>query len=369
MSKKPLKICIISLDASPLFGFHEGKSFGGAEVELYLLGKYLAKRDDFKISFIVDDLGGASGPILRENITLHELLHSFCLPFLRLMRKINADIYVSSSSGKMVGKWALFAKLLGKKFAYLVASDIDCDGGIEKRMSFVDSLWYRLGLKLSDVIVAQNTHQRNLLDQRGYCRVVVVKKGLDGETGEIREDGREYLLWVGRCTESKRPEIFLDLARKFTQEKFLMVCPPSGESAEFFEKIHTEATTPPNLKFSAGEKYADMENVYKKAKLFVLTSDFEGDLPLVVLESFKYGVPVLSLTINPDGCFDDNRLGLFAGGDVKILEQQIKLLLADRALYLKYQNAGRKYFDDFYNMESIVLTFATLFREGLILLH
>ena len=54
-NKKPVRICFVSPKSYPLFDSSVDAVFGGAEVDLYMLGTELAKDDTFDVSFIVAD--------------------------------------------------------------------------------------------------------------------------------------------------------------------------------------------------------------------------------------------------------------------------------------------------------------------------
>ena len=53
--KKTVKVCFVSPKAYPLFDDKAQGVFGGAEVDLYMLGTELAADDAFEVSFIVAD--------------------------------------------------------------------------------------------------------------------------------------------------------------------------------------------------------------------------------------------------------------------------------------------------------------------------
>lgn len=55
VEKSKIKICILNLKGSALYDKYSKVSFGGAEVQLYLLSLYLAKYKNFKIDVILDN--------------------------------------------------------------------------------------------------------------------------------------------------------------------------------------------------------------------------------------------------------------------------------------------------------------------------
>ena len=52
-----INVCFISLGSYPLFDIHCNRTFGGAEVQMYLLAKELSKDQRFGVSFIVGNFG------------------------------------------------------------------------------------------------------------------------------------------------------------------------------------------------------------------------------------------------------------------------------------------------------------------------
>jgi glycosyltransferase involved in cell wall biosynthesis len=279
------------------------------------------------------------------------------------MKRIGADIYICRSAGAYVGKWALFAKVLRKKFIYMAAHDIDCDGTFEKRASFSDALSYRLGLRLADGIVAQNTDQKNYLTQRGLKKIAIIKKGLELSAPNSPVKKRTDVLWVGRCEPWKRPELFIELAHRLPHERFVMICQPARNQDPFFKIISSKAQGAVNLRFFEGLAHDQVESFFQKAKVFVLTSLHEGDLPMVALEALKYEVPVLSLSVNPDDCFTRYGFGLYANGNKRTLEYDLKRLLNDPHLYKQCQKAGRVYFNDFCDLTRVSRQLLECFKQ------
>jgi len=53
-----------------------------------------------------------------------------------------------------------------------------------------------------------------------------------------------------------------------------------------------------------------------QAKVLINTSDFEG-FPNVFLEAWSFGVPVVSLNVDPGGVIQENHLGVVCNGDLR----------------------------------------------------
>lgn len=360
-----MKICFLNLSAYALFHPEAKEQFGGAEVQQYILSQELKKKSDIEISFVVGDYGHNPHIESVDGVTLYKNGNERFFPFLWLMRRINADIYLVRAAARCVGKWAIFAKLLRKKFIFMVASDIDCDGKFEANSSFFEALAHKIALRLSNAIVAQNYYQKSLLNKRGLNNVIVIKKGLNSASYVPDSPRRQNILWVGRCDFGKNPELFVDLAKYFPSEKFIMVCPMTRNEQSYFDKIRSSVSNVDNLTFHSYLTPSEMTDILLSSKISVLTSDYEGDLPMSSLEALKYGIPVLSLHVNPDDCFNLHNIGLFCNGNFDTLVSNMRKIISDDALYKQLQNNCTKYFNDFHDIVHIAKQYLTLFNSKL----
>lgn len=96
--------------------------------------------------------------------------------------------------------------------------------------------------------------------------------------------------FVGRLTQIKRPDRFIELARRschLSEVTFLVV--GDGELRTSIEK-----TSPPNVKFLGWRN--DLEVIYGATDIIVLTSDNEGT-PVALIEAAMYGIPAVSTEV------------------------------------------------------------------------
>lgn len=118
--------------------------------------------------------------------------------------------------------------------------------------------------------------------------------------------------FVGRFDKRKRPELFLELASKFPDVKFIMV----GKSEEMDWDIHlrNKYSNQKNLtmvgfinRFESNKLY----EIYSESWILINTSSREG-LPLTFVEAAGYGCAVLS-SVNPDNFASE--FGFFCEND------------------------------------------------------
>ena len=115
------------------------------------------------------------------------------------------------------------------------------------------------------------------------------------------------------------------------------------------------------LQFSGAAAYADLEEVYRGAGVFLLTSNYEG-LVRVVIEASLHAVPVVATAIS--GVRDIITHGetgfLHAPEDVAGLSASVIRLLEDPVLRDKIGRRGQEAVRERYNPERLTREWITL---------
>lgn len=317
-----MKICFISLRSYPLFTKKSLDYFGGAEVQMSLIAKALAKDKKFQVSLIVGDYG-QQAVIKQDKLVLYRSFKRGrffpfeVIRFFRLLKKINADIYVERTMNIKVCLVALFCRFLEKKFVYMLAHNWDCHVSISRYLS----------LKLANLIVAQTKDQQKQLLRNWKLSsfllpsILPSTKALQGKISQ-----RDRILWVGRADKWKRPEIFLKLVSLFPRQKFVMIC-RQGNNPYYFQQIFTQLQPLPNLEFFSEIPFSQIDNFFQQAKIFVNTSTAEG-FPNTFLQAGLNQVPILSLSVNPDKFISHYQCGLVAENRLSRLVNHCQKLLS-----------------------------------------
>ncbi len=285
---KPIKVCFISLRSYSLFNQRSEAYFGGAEVQVSLLAKELAKDKHFQVSLITGDYG--QPPVINQDkLTLYK---TRLFDFLKILKTIDADIYVERTVNpkvRLVGWWC---RLFKKKFVYMIAHNWDT------RYS---------GLKLADLIIAQHSQQNLALKKNLNLNSLIMLPMVNLETNN-KSAKRKFILWVGRADNWKKPLDFIDLARRFQKEKFVMIC-RSGKNKILFNRVKTEASFLTNLKFLPAVAPEKIVGFFNQAKVLINTSIAEG-FPNTFLQAGATKTPVLSYWVNPDNYLKQFHCGL-----------------------------------------------------------
>ena len=312
---KPVNICLISLRSYPLFAKKSSEYFGGAEVQISLIAKELAKDNRFKVSVITGDYGQKK-VISKKGLKIYK---TNLIDFFKILRAVNADVYIERTANVKVGLVGWFCKVFNKKLIYMMAHDWD-----------ISNKWlYFFGLKNADLIITQTEDQWKKLKKNFKLNSVVIPSVIKIISSK-KSEKREYVLWVGRADDWKKPITFLNLVQKFPKEKFAMIC-RQGKNEKLFKKVKKFAELQSNLKFFSAVPIEEITNFFAKAKLFVNTSTAEG-FPNTFLQAGMTKTPVLSLKINPNKYINEYGCGLVAENNQKKMVKLCRKMLKNPKL-------------------------------------
>jgi glycosyltransferase involved in cell wall biosynthesis len=338
MENKKIKICFVSPFAYGLFNPSADLKFGGAEVQLYLVGKELSIDENFDINFIVLDLGQPKEETYSKIKTYKAYrrgggLNTVLAPFklLSALAKINPDVVVCRAFGVEVGLSAIYTKIFGKKLIYSLASDHDSDGTF---FSGLRGKIFKFGFRSADKLIAQTAHQLEKY-QREYGAKAKEMEVIHNSL-EIKDSGqasifKDTVLWVGSSAAVKRPEIFLALAKEFPREKFTMIMTKSQEDLFFWKEIKFQAQELLNIEVIEKVAFDKINEYFSRAKVLVSTSVYEG-FANVFLQAAAARTPILSLKVNNDEFITKYNCGLVCDDDFEKLKENLMKLLSDDEL-------------------------------------
>lgn len=362
-----VKICCVSLFAHHLFTPSSKSMFGGAEIQLYHLATELAKDPRFDIYFIVGDFGQPEFEI-KNGVKVYKcfplmqgnrkggLLYAFLKPgrilkFLRILKRIDADIYVQRASGRITGTMALFCRMFRKKFVYMAAHDADVQLEDTLRKGAASWMIFKQGLRSADLVICQHESQaRAVRAHYGKDSVVRSSAHVIGPAPDV--SAKDAILWVARCDDWKQPELFIEMARRFPQRKFVMVCPEAND-ARYFAAVRKKALAAPNVDFVDYVPFEKIDGFFAHARCFVNTSRFEG-FPNTFIQAAKSMAVILSLNIDPDNVLEKHKMGVCAKGDVGALADLLERFLKDEKLWNATAQNAYRYVKDHHDLAKII---------------
>ena len=317
-------ICFISRYAHYVLLNKTEVKIGGAEIQQAIIAKELQKVG-WKVKFITQRYDGKSiidingiqiYPVLDFIKTKSFILRFLTIPYqlFRAIKLSHARIIYQRNPGSYSFFIAVFCKLLRKKFIIAGGSDTNFMPGKELNVnSFLDRLEIKYGLQLADTIILQNQRQRHLLElnfnRRGPVLNNVYEPQISMQNDKTQLSIKKKLLWVGRLSYEKRPELYLDLASNLKDFEFIMVGGKTHKKS-FSKEIINRASSISNLTYMGHLPVNQVESLISQTDCLINTSANEG-FPNTFLQAWSQGKPVFSF-VDPDNLIAKNQLGAVA---------------------------------------------------------
>jgi glycosyltransferase involved in cell wall biosynthesis len=178
----------------------------------------------------------------------------------------------------------------------------------------------------------------------------LIKKGIDLPTEGDRGEEDIDAIWVGRCDEWKNPEAFIELAGKFVDRRFVMICPSAEGKNDYHREVVSRAEAFPNLELRGRTANNEVLDLVSRSRIFCITSSQEGDWPNVVLEAASLRTPVLSLAINYDSLIDEFGGGSFCHGSRTRLAAEFEGMIRDPDGRSKMGDGAYEYVKETHNV-------------------
>jgi glycosyltransferase involved in cell wall biosynthesis len=297
-------VCLVAPFAWPVFsGDPSIQVVGGAEVQQSILARLFVAHG-YRVTMVCQDFGqpdGAQvdGVVVRKVFAGHEgipvlrFVHPRLTKMWRVLREVDADIYYYRSASMWVGILEAFCRRYGKRLVYAGASDPDFHPDIGGQIRFARDRWlFRRGVAGAHAIVAQNRAQVESV-RRHYGREAVHIPSCYVPPARACAPEPDRVLWVAMLRRAKRPELFLELARRLPRYRFTMVGGAALDDPEFHAHIEALARELPNVEFTGFLPLAQAERWFDRARLLVNTSLYEG-MPNTFLQAWARGVPTVS---------------------------------------------------------------------------
>ncbi|MBZ5497075.1 MAG: glycosyltransferase family 4 protein [Acidobacteriia bacterium] len=250
--------------------------------------------------------------------------------------QIDADVYMAHGNHDLTANLAYFCRRRGKKYIMVSGSDQDFVAAHEARTGSTD-IYGQLGFLMAytienaDLLMVQSRRQAELAKTHFGRDAVVIPNPVDLAPRFPKSSRAERILWVGKSDDRvKQPELFVDLARRKPEYEYLMIMSLAIDNVH--RRILQKSQSLSNLKILTYVPYDEVEKHFAEARLLVNTSAFEG-CPDTFLQAFKYGVPIVSLQVDPNGMFSEHGCGLVSGGDFDRLVENVSLLMSDERRY------------------------------------
>jgi glycosyltransferase involved in cell wall biosynthesis len=395
---RPLRVTAFNASVGRLVS-GEGPSAGGSELDLWNTARALAKSPGVEVRLLTCrawSTGAAEQTVDQVRLigimpprpcSTHRVLAArlfmvfyYLRLFLRLLA-VPADVFYAKLASVEVLLVYAAARWRRLPVCFRVSHDFEVQPALLEDKIFRGNRWLcRLFLHVlrnMSAVVCQTATQATKIRNLGIADPVVIPNAHEIETVERWPSAgeRSLVLWVGRCYPSKRPMAFVALARGLPSRKFVLVLARTDYpgSDTLMTEVMAASADLKNLTLIPGAGRDDLTRLYLQARVFVLTSEAEG-FPNVVIEAFKYGVPVVSDTLDLDrlltpvpaagqvGRLDAAR-GYCVSGDAEAMAAVIERLCTDHAWWTECSNQARSYAVATYDAAQIAVRYEDLFRR------
>lgn len=261
-------------------------------------------------------------------------------------------------------------KLFGKRVVVTVHG---LDWQREKWKRGFGSRYIRLGEKMAvrfadQIIVLSRNVQRYFLET--YQRETVwlpngVTEPACAEACEISEafglgkDG--YFLFLGRLVPEKGIHYLIEAFRNVKTGKRLVIAGGTSDTDDYVQRLKALASGDERIVFTGFVQGRMLEELYSNAYCYVLPSDVEG-MPLSLLEAMSYGNCCLVSDIPECVEVVEDRAVTFPAGDVKALENRMRMLADAPKTVAEYQKEARQFICRKYDWDDITEKTLELYR-------
>lgn len=373
-----MRICFVMLNAFPLFVQNtKSISVGGSETLQYSIGEKLAKMG-YDVSFIVHKFDEYENFIPKdiklfciskngEGLPLIRFFHPLMTSLYQCLKNINPDVCVTQSAWIGTSALAYYCKRESKKFVYWAGSIDDSNKTLKRRLNFRDVYLFEKGLKNADYIISQTQEQKenfkkyyNLDSKIIFNPIPSCLNDVKVVLNEQKISDKRYCLWLSNFRRIKRPEYFLKLAKNIPNLHFIMAGGVTQDKT-YFDEIKRQADDIPNVDFLGFIDDKTKKSLFENAFLFINTSEREG-FSNTYVESFVYGIPILTLKINPDQVLSTYNIGIECG-DISSMVKEINNLSNDVDKYFQMRQNCLEYVNKKHSSKSVINSFLNLIEQ------
>jgi glycosyltransferase involved in cell wall biosynthesis len=345
---------------------------GGAELQTTILARELALRG-FRVAHVVYPVQDpitldAPAPTLIERTRpqsthrLGALAETWAI--WESLRRADAQVYIVRGSGGYLGAATAFCRAYGRQLVFSSSNDLDFDFARPDRSPHILRI-NRIGIARASRLVVQTRQQRDLA-RRALPGVDPALIPSFAQPASRTEQCPEYFLWINRLMDYKLPERYIELAQAVPQARFRMLGVTTREaSAELVERVRTGAERLPNLELLPELRREELLEQIDRAVAVVTTSRVEG-MPNTFLEAWARGVPVLSLSVDPDARIVEQGIGIVADGSMQRFIEAAAELWEDRSARAEMGERARRFVRERHSPAAVAARWDDLLRELLV---
>ena len=235
----------------------------------------------------------------------------------KAVKKYHPDYLIQTSASKQTFIFMVIAKFFRIPFIHRLASDVHVD---ERIYTLVhkkkDVFLYRLGVKYSDFLFAQNSYQFNKLKGKYPQKNVFVLHNpyelKTIETDILSRKSRKYIAWIGNFRPIKNIPALAKIIRTLPEVDFKIAGIEYPDLDKETRELILDLKQLNNVKF-VGYLSRDKINFFLSKAVALLNTSLSEGFSNTFLEAWSIGVPVVTTkNVNPDDIISKYNLGKVA---------------------------------------------------------
>lgn len=372
-----MKICMV-------LGAHFSFAKGGAEIQADILANDLIERGH-DIHYICFGADNSVGDIeIKDNYNIYTVKRPYKnLNFLcylnrksiyQLLDKIDPDIIYQRGEfpfGDLISSYGNLRdipivsaismdNMCMKRKVELNRKSIPCLIGNHMRVKYFDK---------SDLIISQTRTQKDLLKRTFGVDSIVIPNVHRVPKPPFKKDSPPLICWIANIKAWKKPEKFLQLAKKLENKeaRFVMAGRPGTGSIQ--DKIDDTVRSLSNLDHLGEITFERANSLLKRASIFVNTSDplslsdgkTEG-FPNTYIQSWMRETPVVALNFDPDGIIKKEKIGLHSN-TFKQMVRDVEYLIEKENERKEMGRRARIYAERKFNVDTVIEKYEQIFSK------
>ena len=348
-----LRVCFTTPGILPMLRRAAGTVYGGSELRAWRFARGLADLG-FDVSIAARDPGplptDVLGPVrvhgvARNDGWLSSVVHSLGRGKggeADLWAGAGADIFVSFGAAEYNADLASWCRANDRPLVLFAGSDADFSADYRPGNT-ARNIWGSRCDRCYDsvmgaaVLVVQTETQRRWAKERYGREADVVANPVSVADLAHEMAGEGQFLWIGKAVKNKRPDLALAVARACPEQPFVMILNDVGNG--LFEEIIRDKGS--NVEVVRSVPPDQLKSYFERARALLCTSDFEG-FPNTFLDAGCFAVPVLSLSVDPDGLVAREQGGVVASGN---MDRLIEAVMTYARQPETARAAGRRWYD------------------------
>ena len=201
--------------------------------------------------------------------------------------------------------------------------------------------------------------------RRWYPRkpIQMIYNGQPAPPGDkVHQATTGQIIWVNNLKRRKRPQLFVELARRLPEYRFLMVgaMPSGGSYAQKLKRMMQDS--PDNLEYLGALPLDEVNELILQSDLLLYTSKAGSEgFGNSFLQAWHRGVPTVSLSCELDGILEREGIGCFCEGFDQLVAN-VRELMQDEETRLAMGRRAREYAVRQHTTDRMVSDFEVLFE-------